>query len=140
MTLHDLPEDWPSIPLTDPDHIADVLDIFVSLEARHCGALVVIICDEQRRPLQPVQIDDMPACPAADALTLLTHLARVVGEVPGGSALFGIARLRKHRVTANDQAWRHAIETAFDGHAAVLGVHVVTASGSLPVRSPGEAA
>lgn len=28
MSFKDLPPDWPDIPLTDPTHIANVLDIF----------------------------------------------------------------------------------------------------------------
>lgn len=140
MSFEDLPEDWPSIPLTDPTHIADVLDIYVSLRARQQGALVVVICDEQRRPVQPIEIDGVPACPPADATRFLHHLAITIGDRPGCGALFAIARHRTLQATANDQAWRHAIETAFAGHAEVLGVHVVTRDGSLPVRSPGAAA
>lgn len=140
MSFEDLPEDWPSIPLTDPTHIADVLDIFVSLRARHRGALVVIICDEERRPVQPIEIDGVPTSPPAEATRFLGHLASTIGDRPGWGALFAIARHRALQVTANDQAWRQAIETAFGGHAEVLGVHVVTRDGSLPVLAPREAA
>ena len=140
MNFDDLPEEWDSIPLTDPDHIANVLDLFVSLEARRNGCLLMLICDEERLPVQPVLIDHMPACPPADALPFLAQLGATIGERPGAGVLVAIGRQRKLRVTANDLAWRATIERAFSGHVEVLGVHVITYDGTLPVLPPEVAA
>lgn len=139
MSFRDLPKHWPTIPLTDPDHIANVLDLFVSCEARQVGALVILICDEERRPLQPIQIDDIPPRPPADAPPVYGRIAATIGERPGLAVLCALARPRL-RVTADDVAWRRILDEAFEGQAEVLGFHVVTPDGSIPVPAIGEAA
>lgn len=140
MSFEDLPESWPTIPLTDPDHIANVLDLFVGLEARQTGALVLLICDEERRPLQPIQIDHISPRPPTDALSIYGRIAETIGSRPGLGVLCAMARPRRLRVTADDQAWRRLLDAAFDGHAEVLGFHVVTLSGSIPVPAHRDAA
>ena len=56
MSFEDLAQEWPTMSLTDPDHICDVLDVFVDLRARNAGSLLVLICDEERRPVQPLSL------------------------------------------------------------------------------------
>ncbi len=80
--FRDPPEHWPTIPLTDPDHLANVLDLFVTLEARSIGALIILICDEARRPLQPLQIDEIPRRPPADTLPIYGRTAATSGGHP----------------------------------------------------------
>ena len=141
MNFENQPENWTSIPLSDPDHIADVLDLFVGLSDRHAGSLVVIICDAQRRPIQPVAVNGISAMPPAEGVEFLERLARTVAEcVPGGSVLCALARRRQLRVTMKDQAWRRCIEAAFAGHTELIGVHLVTCDGCIPIPALGAAA
>ena len=75
MSFRDLPQDWPDIPLTDPTHTADVLDIFVSMKTRMNGGLLVLVCDPLRRPLQPVLVEDFGSRPPEDGDQALKNLA-----------------------------------------------------------------
>lgn len=140
MSYQDLPRDWPMIPLTDDTHTADVLDLFVSLEARYAGALMILVCDEQLRPLQLFQIDGVTGCPAAQDLPGISRIAETIGSEPGVSVVCAVARRGKLSQTANDGAWLRAIETAFAGHAPVLGFYVATPAGLLKVHRSVQAA
>jgi hypothetical protein len=62
MSFEDLPSDWPDIPLAAPTHIADVLDLFVSMQTRLDGALLVLVCDSLRRPVQPILLHGSTRC------------------------------------------------------------------------------
>lgn len=140
MNFEELPEGWMDLPLTDPNHIANVLDLFVSLESRRNGCLLILICDEEHRPVQPIVIDRIPACPPADAIPFLAQVGATIGERPGAGVLVALGRHRKLRVTANDLAWRATIERALSRYVAVLGVHVITVDGTLPVLAADAAA
>ncbi|MBK6762071.1 MAG: hypothetical protein IPG68_01755 [Micrococcales bacterium] len=131
MSFDDLPADWPDMSLTDPAHIADVLDLFVSMQARFDGALFILVCDEQHRPVQPIQIDGVRGGPPDDAHSLMSGMARTVAEVqPQGSVLCAIARRGSPMTRRSDLAWRDHITAAFGEHMPVIGVHVVTPEGS----------
>ncbi|MCB0904755.1 MAG: hypothetical protein KDC17_11260 [Actinobacteria bacterium] len=141
MSFRDLPQDWPDIPLTDPTHTADVLDIFVSMKTRMNGGLLVLVCDPLRRPLQPVLVEDFGSRPPEDGDQALKNLATSIAEaVPGATVLCAIARRGGLSITADDRAWRTAITRGFADHAPLIGVHVVTPDGSRPVHPLGAAA
>lgn len=46
----------------------------MSLEAQ-TGELVIPICDEERRPLQPIQIDEISQHPPTEALSFYGRIA-----------------------------------------------------------------
>lgn len=141
MTFKDLPEDWPDIPLTDSDHIADVLDLFVDFRARYDGAILVLVCDGGRRPIQPIQIDDVEASPPAQAWEYLPRLATTIAQAhPGSTVLFAIARSGGLSIRAADRRWRQCLEESFKPYVTVIGTHVVTPDGSRNVHDAGEAA
>ncbi len=134
MSFDDLPENWPTLPLTDADHIANVLDLFVDARARHAGALLILICDDKRRPVQPVVIDDVDASALSESLQPLRHLASSIAHAASGACVMcAVARPGSLRVSANDQRWRRRLEEAFAGSVEVLGVHLVTTEGSRPI-------
>lgn len=134
MNFENLPADWPTIPLTDPDHIADVLDIFVGPSDRRVGSLLILICDEQRRPVQPLVINDIAAGdPRGDHL----HLARIAEHVaeltPDATVLCAVARQGSTRVTKTDRLWAQSLARAFAGQLELLGVHLITLDGTVPI-------
>ena len=140
MSFEDLPRDWPDIPLTDPTHIADVLDIFVSMQARLDGSLLILVCDPLRCPVQPILVEDIERRPPDDSTHALGRMAATIADaLPGATALCAIARRGGLSITADDRAWRTAITRAF-ADVPLIGVHVVTPDGSRLVHALGTAA
>ena len=141
MNFENLPADWPTIPLTDPGHIADVLDIFVGVRDRMARSLLILICDEQRRPLQPVILNDIDAKgPPSDHHSLSAIADHVAAVRPDATVLCAIARRGRTRVTESDQRWALALERAFAGRLELLGVHVITLDGTVPIAAKEDAA
>ncbi len=134
MSFHDLPQQWPSMPLSDPTHIADVLDLFVDLRVRREGGLLLLACDHERRPVQPIVIDGLAQHPPADLAAELAPIAAMLASsVPGASVLCAIARPGRLRLTGRDHAWQRALADALSGRIDLLGVHLVTTHGSMPI-------
>ncbi len=135
MNYEELPPQWPTMPLTDPEHIANVLDLFVDLRARLAGCLLILVCDEQHRPVQPLLIEQFDAAPPAAYRAALERMAATIGAAnPHASILCALGRSSRLRVTATDQGWRRELESAFAGRAEFLGVHLITVDGSLPIQ------
>ncbi len=136
MNFENLPAEWPTIPLTDPHHIADVLDIYVGVRDRMAGSLLILICDEQRRPVQPVIINDIDAGVPGGEHPPLVHIAEHVADLrPEATVLCAIARPGRTRVTKTDRRWAQALERVFAGRLELLGVHLITLDGSIPIAA-----
>lgn len=138
MSFDDLPDDWPSRPLTAPDLVADVLDLLVTPLARRRGALYLLLCDDAGRLLVPVALDELQHEESpeqrVDLVARLLDLASQTGPV--ASLLAAVARPGGLSVTADDRSWAEAVAAAADGRTRLLGVHVVTPDGSRPVPRP----
>jgi len=131
MSFDDLPPDWPDMSLTDPAHVTDVLDLFVTMQARFDGALFILVCDEERRPVQPIQIDGVRGGPPDDMHSVLAEMARTIADAqPRASVLCAIARRGATLVRHTDLAWRDCLYATFGPHLPVIGVHVVTPDGA----------
>ena len=127
MNFEELPDNWMSLPLSDEAHIANVLDLFVSLQARFDGAMVLVLCNRDRVPLQPIQIDEMPAYPPPEVTDFLVGLASMLADLHAGAGvLVALARSRHPHVTPEDLAWGETLADAFAGRVEFLGLHVVT--------------
>jgi hypothetical protein len=136
MNFENLPADWPTIPLTDPDHIADVLDIFVGRRDRVIGSLLILICDEQRRPVQPIVINDVTSGgPRGNGIPLALVADQVAELRPDATVLCAVARSGHTRVTKADRRWARSLERAFAGRLELLGVHLITLGGTLPIAA-----
>jgi hypothetical protein len=141
MNFENLPADWPTKPLTDPDHIADVLDIFVGPRDRMVGSLLILICDEQRRPLQPMIINDIDARRAGGEHPPLVRIAEEVAQFkPDATVLCAVARRGRTRVTKTDQLWARSLDRAFAGRLELLGVHLITLDGTVPIPAQSDEA
>ena len=134
MSFEDLPPDWPHRPLTDPALVADVLDLIVTDRARDRGAVHVLLCDRDARLVLPIAVDepDRAASRALRVRVVSTLLRAAEREHEPGSVLIAIARRGGLSATADDILWAESVLAALgDWH--LLGVHVVTRSGSRPV-------
>lgn len=130
MGFNDLPDDWPDRPLTEPQLVADVLDLVVFDRDRRSGALAVLICDDEARLVQPVVITDLE--PMATEEERCKALSAITGAMGGcGSILVAIARRDGLSITDGDRVWARAAARRADAdEVRLLGVHVVTSTGS----------
>jgi hypothetical protein len=144
MGFQDLPDDWPDRPLTDPQLLADVLDLTVSHHDRVAGAIGVLVCDAEQRLLVPAVIGELDdVAPDADRCEGLTNfVSAIVGGLGSDAGPLGlhlsIARRYGLSITPEDVRWRDAAVTACAGRVTLLGVHLVTTEGSrlVPGRWP----
>lgn len=130
MAFTDLPHDWSDRPLTEPQLVADVLDLVVSDRDRRAGALAVLICDEDGRLVQPVVITDLePIAGEDERCEAISVFTSAMGGY--GSILVAVARRDGLSITDDDRVWARAARRA--GGVRLLGIHVVTATGSREV-------
>ena len=95
MTFHNLVPNWPDLPVTGAQHTADLLDLLVNMRARINGALLVLVCDDQLRPMQPILIenDDAEIPRPPDMTEALRTLAEgIARSLPGATALVALSR------------------------------------------------
>lgn len=57
MTFQNLPDDWQSMSLADPDLALDVVDLFLGYHDRLKSSALLILCDESGRAVQPVVVN-----------------------------------------------------------------------------------
>jgi hypothetical protein len=139
MGFENLPENWTEIPLTEPAFVADVLDMCVFQRDRHRGALVLLLCDDEARLVQPFVIEDPPSgLDDAERARPFEVAAEAMGGC--GSLLVAIARRDGLSVTAEDREWAAAAAQVCGRGIRLLGVHIVTTFGSREVQATGEAA
>lgn len=141
MSFEDLPDDWPQIPIGDPQHTADLLDLVVSMKSRFEGTVLILVCDPEHRPIQPIEIGGVGEPPEGDSLAALEIFASGVADhFPGGAVLLALARQGGLSITNRDRQWRACLEGAFKDRLTVLGTHLVTPAGSRLVHAVGRAA
>ena len=137
MTFEDLPEGWLSRPLRDSRLTDDVLDLVVSGRDRDQGAIHLLLCDKGDRIMQPCAVGELNNSSASyTQREIIEPFARVCRDLePEGSLLVAIARSRGLVITDDDRGWHQAaIDVCREYGLRLLGVHVVTHSGS--VRLP----
>ena len=121
----------PLLSLSGPAQIAEALELFISPRDRACGAVLVLLCDDQRHVIQPILVEDLRSMPRAERPQMLRHLAEVMqGSAPDTCALVAIARPGPAAPTPTDEMWRREIVEAFEGRVNLLDVQLVTAFGS----------
>ncbi len=129
MTFEDLPPDWPSRPVTDPDITADLLDLVVRDADRVEGALCILLCGEQGQLLQPMVFPRPPNRISRDGRARLFEVLEHRGDGSGFccGVLIALAREKGSFITDGDRAWHEAAVTACRRTGlSLLGVWVVT--------------
>ena len=135
MAFTDLPPDWPTLPITRPDLLPDVLDLTVDEHDRASGALVLLLCDASDRVVSPVKITELADAPPGRArVETLAPIMDMLADIDGDAGvLAAIGRTGGLSATEDDRDWAQALAAATRGKVRLLGVHVVTADGSRPV-------
>ena len=131
MSFTDLPADWPTLPLTDPQLVSDVLDLLVSERDRHFGAVFILLCDEHDRLALPTACDDPDPLASREEGERAVRTILQGGSVLGnGSFLVAVARTGDAETHPNDAAWAEAaVAAAAHSPMRLLGVYVVTPHG-----------
>lgn len=138
MTFKNLAPNWPDLPVVGERHIADLLDLMMSPRARMNGALLVLVCDEQRRPMQPILIeDDNGEVPRPPYVTepLRNMAGGISRSLPGATALVAIGREGSLSPSVMDRAWHRSIREAFAGQVELIGVYLTTPRGCQPLSN-----
>lgn len=134
MAFTDLPDDWLDRPLTEPQLVADVLDLVVSNRDRLAGALAVLLCDEGDCLVVPVVVSDLePMATEDDRCEAISVITGVMGG--RGSMLVAVARRDGLSIGEDDRVWARAARRAAADGLRLLGVHLVTMTGSRVVPS-----
>ncbi|MGD9957711.1 MAG: hypothetical protein AB7O74_15820 [Candidatus Nanopelagicales bacterium] len=138
MTFEDLPDNWPTLSLTEPRLLADVLDLVVGYRERVDESFVVLVCDDDVRLVQPCVIGPDPGpCDPAIVRTFFDAMREGMAEVcSGGTVIVASARARGLSPTPDDEAWVAATRAALAGTGwSVSSAHVVTLDGSRPMAA-----
>lgn len=133
MAFTDLPPDWPTLPITRPDLLPDVLDLVVGDEARASGSLMLLICDGSDRLVCPIETTDIGEPRAERTSHLATVMAMAAELDPDAGVLAAVGRHGGLSATDDDHDWADALAASAAGNVRLLGVHVVTSDGSRPV-------
>jgi hypothetical protein len=131
MTFQELPDEWRDLPLTDPQLVADVLDLVVSDADRLAGCLAAVLCDEQARLCAVSIMTEPERLPSdADKCRAVGVLVEAIATSGGGSILFALARPDGLSITADDESWARAARQECTEDARLLGFHLITRDGS----------
>ncbi len=132
MTFEDLPRDWATRPLTDPEITADVLDLVIRDSDRRAGSIGALICGPSGRLVQPVVMPvPQGGVPPGERGRFFDVVCQGVlaglGRGCRGGVLVAIARLSHPFVTGEDREWRAAAQRSCDEHGVdLLGTWLVT--------------
>lgn len=134
MTFHDVPKNLKDVPLDNATLIADVLDLFVGIGDRIEGVLLLMLCDSERRIIQPVMIHETEVSPPPNSVTMLEPILTMWSEsVPKATLLAAVGRPGRLRPAPCDRRWARCIETAAADRVELIGVHLITPAGSVPI-------
>lgn len=128
MTYEQLPPDWPTRPLTDPDLAADVVDLVVRESDRATGCLSILLCDDTHRMIQPISITDLGLV-APDRGEYGRPFDLIVGQFAErlGGVVVAIGRPRGHEPDDEARAWHEAAIAGCREHAVpLLGTYLAT--------------
>jgi hypothetical protein len=140
MSFHDLPDNWSQHPVTDPALTHDIVDLLVRDEDRRGGAMVILICGEDERLVQPLCVSEIDeTLPAEERPHLFDVLVQAMGDQPGG-LLVCRARPGGARPNDDDRLWHQtALDTLRGTSVRLLGFHVATPGGVEELPRPLEA-
>lgn len=138
MTFEDLPDGWADEPLTDPQRLADAMDLFCSTESRHRGGLLLLLCREDLTPLKPIAIDDVPVTlDYLEQLEFAYRLAEITHTVSVPAAALAVCRRGHPQPTSRDENWARAFAVACADHDVCdVGTVLATVGHTVPVETP----
>lgn len=136
MTFLDLPKNWPSLPLTTPDLVHNVLDLCVNTTDRVTGGLCVLVLRDDLTLAQPVFVQG--PMPRLDRIETLKSLFRGCSrDGLDDSFVVGIVHERPGLSDADRVLHQDMIDVCAELGFTLLSTHLLTDSTTLmlpPVR------
>lgn len=105
MSFENLPTDWPTRSLSDPTLAADVVDLTLNSADRRRTSVGLLLCDDRHRLLQPMVINDIGHCSAAEQRHLFQTVCNAMPGIGASSLVVTLARPVGTALTATDRAW-----------------------------------
>lgn len=147
MSFENLPSRWDTLPINDPGIMDDVVDLFAGHADRLRRSLLVLLCDDTGRLLQPLCINDLPRRPSHDdmvrTVSFLGTMADHEGEISltGLGILFALAYPEDRDVSPGDRVrWAAVIrETCAANGITFLGLRLATVDRVGPLVTAGRA-
>ena len=125
-------------PVTSEEAAADLVRGVLGLDDILSGSLLLVLCDDERRPTVPVLITDVPVT-APVGLVLdhwFEHLSEQLAEA-GRSLVFARARPGQSFVVDHDRTWHEAVVRGCRRSGIrLLGAFVVTQHAAIPFPPP----
>ena len=124
-----LPRDWAHRPLTDPDLTAGVLDLFIPERDRHDGTIVMLLCHDSGRLMQPVLVNDVPPrLPSPEKTRTWDGLLHAAAGCRASVVL--AVGARRSRLTTDVVAWVDAARTSCAAaNVPLLGIYLASRDG-----------
>ncbi|WP_432558974.1 hypothetical protein [Granulicoccus sp. GXG6511] len=117
MSFEDLPPNWPSMSLRNPDLAADVVDLVVSHRDRLSNSLSLLLCDHLGCMIQPVTINGMKwGCTDPERQRPFDMLGPLMDEeqfAEISGVVVAIAH-RQPRVRMSDHEWARTARSRLD--------------------------
>ena len=125
-------------PITSEDEAADLVSLCLSLDDITNGAILMFICDADRRPRVPVVISEIPVVTPPGQI--LEHWFEHLGaHFPDGelSLVFARARSGHPFIIDLDRAWHEGVVAACTEHAIdLIASFTVTQHAVIPFPAP----
>lgn len=137
MSFDDLPQDWPSRSLADPDLAVDLLDLVVSDRDRMHGGLSFLLCRGDGRLSQPVFVGRIPH-ESAMRETISSTVLTAVTLCGVGGLVVAVVKPWGGVDDTDRRLHEHVLQMCRLADLPLLGTYVVTGTGIhlLPV-APG---
>lgn len=105
MTFENLPEDWPTRALSDRALAADVVDLTLNIADRRRTSIGLLLCDDHQRLLQPMVINDIGDCTAAEQRHLFAMVCDSMAGTSASALVVTLGRPIGTRLTTADRQW-----------------------------------
>lgn len=130
MSYDDLPNDWPSRPLTDPVFAADVIDLVVRESDRIDGAVCALLCRPDFTMLQPVLVADIPDEPSPPACRAFLDLVLTGFGPEVGAVILALGRAAGTVPTDTERTWHQVtIDICREKGVPLLAAYLATCDG-----------
>ncbi|MGA8045757.1 MAG: hypothetical protein WCA30_05765 [Dermatophilaceae bacterium] len=132
------PDSFERAPVEDEEDAAELVRLLLDLDDIASGALLLVMCDADRRPTVPVLVTDLPATSSAhEVVGRWLHGVAEQLDVESLGIVLARARPGQSFVVDHDRAWHEAVLAACEQSSmTLLHAFVVTPHAVIPFPRP----